>query len=212
MSLTVVKLGGSSSVDARLFEWIKALAKGAEPLVIVPGGGPFADQVREAQVRIGFSDETAHKMAILAMDQFGLMLCDLCSRFQPAGEMNEFRQVLDAGQIPVWLPSALTIGRRDIAASWSVTSDSLAAWLAGTIGAVTLLLIKQTADFSQEDDIEALQSRGIVDASLGSMLPPEVQLRVAGSDHLTSAGLHLEQGRVPGVSIAHNNRAWSASG
>ena len=210
MNLTVVKLGGSTAADTRLFGWVGALAKATTPLVIVPGGGGFADQVRDAQGRIGFSDEAAHKMAILALDQFGLMLCDLNSRFRPARETEEFQQVHEEGKIPIWLPSAMTIGRSDIAASWSVTSDSLAAWLAGTIGAKSLLLIKQTADFSQEDDIAAIQARGIVDAAFGAMMPPNVKLFVAGPEHLAEASSILP-GQLPGFSIPHTNKARSVS-
>ena len=39
------------------------------PLLIVPGGGPFADAVRAQDDRLGLSDEAAHWMAVLAMDQ-----------------------------------------------------------------------------------------------------------------------------------------------
>lgn len=211
MRPTVVKLGGSTAAGSRLLAWTEALANSALSLVIVPGGGPFADEVRTAQRLIGFSDEVAHRMAILAMDQFGLMVCDLDKRFRPASEATKFRQVLEEGKIPVWLPSAMTIERSDIAASWSVTSDSLAAWLAGTIGAETLLLIKQTDDFSEEDDIATLQARGIVDEAFGAMMPPELKLFVAGPDHLPSAASIFEQSSLPGVAIRHTNRARRAS-
>ena len=211
MSLIVVKLGGSTAADTRLFAWITALTEGNVPFVVVPGGGSFADQVREAQGRIGFSDEAAHEMAILAMAQFGLMLCDLSPRFRPARERKEFWQVLEEGNIPVWLPSVMTIGRSDIAASWSVTSDSLSAWLAGTIGAEKLLLIKQTDQFSEEDDIAALQSRGVVDEAFGAMMPSSVRLFVAGPQHLAEAGSLMERGRLPGLNIAHGTRARSES-
>ena len=50
---------------------------------------------------------------------------------------------------PVWLPSTCGHpGVRQSLPSWDVTSDSLAAWLAGKLGADALLLIKQTGAFS----------------------------------------------------------------
>ena len=64
MKRAVVKLGGSTAFDAEMDMWISALAGSALPLVIVPGGGSFADQVRQSQQRMGFSDEAAHAMAI----------------------------------------------------------------------------------------------------------------------------------------------------
>ena len=76
MRPAVVKLGGSTASAAGMDAWIAALAGSGLPLVIVPGGGPFADQVRQAQKRLGFSDGAAHAMAILAMDQFGHVILD----------------------------------------------------------------------------------------------------------------------------------------
>lgn len=72
----VVKLGGSLAASDRLPDWLRSLA-GRSDLVLVPGGGPFADQVRAMQARWGFDDATAHHLALLAMEQFGRMLCAL---------------------------------------------------------------------------------------------------------------------------------------
>ena len=76
MKRAVVKVGGSTADQPVLREWIAALAGSALPVVIVPGGGPFADQVRNTQRRIGFSNNAAHAMAILAMEQFGHIILD----------------------------------------------------------------------------------------------------------------------------------------
>ena len=76
--MIVVKLGGSLFDYSKLSEWLKILSEeGAGKVVIVPGGGPFADQVRDAQKRWKFNDQQAHKMALHAMDQFGIMLCGI---------------------------------------------------------------------------------------------------------------------------------------
>ncbi|HCC82688.1 MAG TPA: delta 1-pyrroline-5-carboxylate synthetase, partial [Methylophaga sp.] len=72
----VVKLGGSLYHTAELKSWLTLLEQTAlnESVVIVPGGGPFADMVRQAQQLHKFDDQHAHHMAILAMAQYGLML------------------------------------------------------------------------------------------------------------------------------------------
>ena len=44
--------------------------------------------------------------------------------------------------IPVWLPAKMVLAAPEVPQSWDVTSDSLAAWLAGTLSARRLLLIK----------------------------------------------------------------------
>ena len=157
--------------------WIAALAGSSLPLVIVPGGGPFADQVRDAQRRMGFSDTAAHAMAILAMDQFGHVILDRHERLAPARSLEDIEQRVGGRENP-----GLAAVRRwpfsapDIPASWDITSDSLAAWLAGKLGADALLLIKQTGRSPEHDGVASLTARGIVDAGFAAMLPADVDL------------------------------------
>ncbi|MDQ6435413.1 dihydroneopterin aldolase [Mesorhizobium sp. LHD-90] len=198
----VVKLGGSTSRAAELDIWIAALAGSTTPLVVVPGGGPFADMVREAQPRLRFSDSAAHKMAILAMDQFGQVILDRHSRFVAARSIADIEAALVDGQVPVWLPSDLAFSAPEIPQSWDVTSDSLAAWLAGRLGVETLLLIKQTDDFSTDDDVAGLSQRGVVDTALPSILPKTVALRLAGPCDAAAAGPDLASSRLPGTLVA----------
>src|SRR5262245_31944665 len=80
----VVKLGGSLVGPRHLADWVGALASGGGRSVIVPGGGPFADAVRQAQAKIGFSDAAAHHLALLAMEQFGWALASFSSNFRVA--------------------------------------------------------------------------------------------------------------------------------
>src|SRR5262245_14143830 len=71
----VVKLGGSLADASELPAWTALLGRRhAVGIVIVPGGGPFADQVRAAQGRWRFPDAIAHRMCVLAMEQFGLLI------------------------------------------------------------------------------------------------------------------------------------------
>ncbi len=123
MRPAVVKLGGSTASAAGMDTWVSALAGSVLPLVIVPGGGPFADQVRQSQTRLGFSDGAAHAMAILAMDQFGHVILDRDERLIPTRSFDDMRRVMGEGRIPVWLPSSATISASDIPATWDITSE-----------------------------------------------------------------------------------------
>jgi dihydroneopterin aldolase len=194
----VVKLGGSMAGAAELGVWIAALVDSTLPLVIVPGGGPFADQVRDAQKRMGFSDKAAHAMAILAMDQFGHVLLDRHERLVPARSLAEIEEASERGRIPVWLPSALATPAPDIPASWDITSDSLAAWLAGRIGVDALLLVKQIDAFGSGDTCASLTDVGIVDTAFASMLPAGVDFHLAGPRDAATASAALSAGRLPG--------------
>ena len=42
--LAIVKLGGSHATGPHLNDWLTAIAAEAGPIVIVPGGGPFAER------------------------------------------------------------------------------------------------------------------------------------------------------------------------
>jgi aspartokinase-like uncharacterized kinase len=177
----VVKLGGSFAFSPHLRDWIEALAVCAGHVVIVPGGGPFADAVRSAQPRMGFGDGAAHRMAVLAMEQYGHALVSLNGLLSPADTIEGIHRDLATGRVPVWMPARMVLGAGDIAPSWDATSDSLAAWLAGRIGADRLLLIKhveyQAAGARFEDPAAVdLAAMGIVDLAFAR------HLRMAGAD------------------------------
>jgi aspartokinase-like uncharacterized kinase len=137
----VVKLGGSLLHHAAFGEPLGAILAATGRIVIVPGGGPFADAVREAQRLSRFSDGLAHRLAIRAMSTVAEILCDSCPRLVLAPTRSAIDATWKAGLLPVWDASEL-IGHPDIPESWDVTSDSLAAWLAGTIDAEALILVK----------------------------------------------------------------------
>jgi aspartokinase-like uncharacterized kinase len=202
VNITVVKLGGSTADHKEMNVWTAALAGSSLPLVIVPGGGTFADHVRDEQGRLGFSDDAAHAMAILAMDQFGHVILDRHERLSAARSPEQIEQVLTDGKIPVWLPSAMAIPASDIPISWDVTSDSLAAWLAGRLSAQALLLVKQSRAFTANDGVADLMARGIVDVHFGTMLPAGVELLIAGPHDAAKAAATLSSGSLPGVRIS----------
>ncbi|HEY8064332.1 MAG TPA: aspartate kinase [Methylosinus sp.] len=138
----VAKLGGSLSASPALRRWLAALLRYDGPLTIVPGGGPFADAVRRAQETLRFSDEAAHEMAIMAMEQYGRALCDLEPQLVAVSTPREAEAAHRRGAATIWRPVAMTRAAPQIPQSWDITSDSLAAWYAREAGASALLLIK----------------------------------------------------------------------
>ena len=142
----VVKLGGSLKKAGLLDAVFIVLGKhGNKRLVVVPGGGSFADHVRQRQQQDGFSDYTAHNMALSAMDQYGLLLAEHNNRLQPFQHPQQLTDMDDPAIIPIWLPACHLYNHPDIPANWQVTADSLALWLAQQIAAQALLLIKSAA-------------------------------------------------------------------
>ena len=163
----VVKLGGSLYAAPMLPLWLKALANGSGKIVVVPGGGPFANQVRAAQIRWRFDDATGHRMAMLGMAQYGLMLTGLQTRLAPATDEAAMTRVFGEGKVPVWVPTGdwLCV---DLPRNWSVTSDSLALWLVSRLGARGLILVKSAALDSPRMQAAELTRRGLLDAAFAN--------------------------------------------
>lgn len=164
----VIKLGGSllsDPQDGRLRRWCTRLTgEHAGRALIVPGGGPYADAVREAQAGWGFSDDAAHRMALRAMDQCGLMLCDLFPGLTASDDPATLVDLCAAGGTPVWLPARPLDLDTTLPRDWTVTSDSIAVWLAARIGSPQVLLVKSCA--LPGGDLDALATLGIVDPHL----------------------------------------------
>ena len=156
----VVKLGGSLHDAPALRHWLERLASlPGPPRVVVPGGGPFADAVRALQPALGVGELAAHRMAILAMQQFGLALQALEPRLSLAETEPELRSATAA----VWLPWRLAGRAPALAASWDVTSDSIACWLATRLDARELVLVKSAAIAQGRDTERQLAEPGLVD-------------------------------------------------
>jgi len=201
--LTVIKLGGSHAFAPHLADWIEAIAALAGRIVVVPGGGPFADAVRNAQTKMGFNDGAAHHMALLAMEQYGCALASGRKQLSLADSRTAIDRALTTNQAPVWLPTRMVLAS-EIPASWDVTSDSLAAWLSREIGARRLLLVKHGDVGSAIVRAPELVARGIVDAAFPRFLQAgRIPAFILGpADHATmteiisgkSTGTRIEAG------------------
>jgi len=215
--LVVVKLGGSYAGSPLLRPWVRAVEAAAGRVVLVPGGGPFADAVRAAQTALGFDDEAADAMAMLAMAQFGIALCSLGALLAMTESAAAIEAALDSGGVPVWAPLAMVRGEARLPRNWDVTSDSLALWLAWRLGAAALLLVKQRdsgvtdlpggagvlvdARIKSGHDASYDASAELVDAYfpwLHAIHPCPVF--VAGPRDLPAAG--LDPDRLPGIRLA----------
>ena len=160
--LVILKLGGSQATSPHLLEWLTAIAGRAGSIVIVPGGGPFADAVRDAQVAMRFDNAAAHDMAMMAMAQFGRALQSLNPALRLAASLGAIRRALREGEVPVWSPERMARAA-SLPESWELSSDSLAAWLADAVGAHRLLLVKHRRFAAQRIEVLDLVEDGVVD-------------------------------------------------
>ncbi|MEN8763675.1 MAG: amino acid kinase [Thiogranum sp.] len=167
----VVKIGGSLAADELLPCWLDSLScYGGGEVVIVPGGGPFAEQVRISQRCWRIDDSAVHVMALLAMEQYGFMMSGIRNDLVPVECETDMLRVLKKAGVPIWLPTFMVSKEEDIEHSWDVTSDSLAAWLAWKIGASRLLLVKSVKLGDSKVTAEELSQQGIVDVAFPDYL------------------------------------------
>jgi aspartokinase-like uncharacterized kinase len=142
---SVVKIGGGLLAHPEHFTVtldVVARAAAKQRLVIVAGGGPFADAVRTVDDKMRLSPAAAHWMAILAMDQYGELIADRLPRASVADDPAAVEAALTDSRIPVLTPSRWLRRADPLPHSWDVTSDSIAAWIAGVLVAPRLVLIK----------------------------------------------------------------------
>jgi 5-(aminomethyl)-3-furanmethanol phosphate kinase len=199
---TVVKLGGSYAFSSTLKSWINAVAACAGRVVGVPGGGPFAEAVRVAQPKMGFDDRAAHEMALLAMEQYGCALASLGAGWRLAASAATIRDVLREGGVPVWSPTPMLRDANDVPWSWDVTSDSLAAWLAGRIGAKRVLLVKQVEPPPGRLRAADLVADGIIDPAFPRFLRASgAQAFIAGPAGHAAAATAVRNGATVGAAI-----------
>lgn len=144
--MIVAKVGGSLYDDPRLGPALRRwVGEQPEPVLLVPGGGEFADAVRKLDAVHGLGEEAAHWIAIASLSVAAAFL----GRIVPGVE------ILD--------PLAF-FTRHDLTPhTWAVTSDSLALAAAIHLCASKLVLLK-SADLPPGLSWAEAAASGFVDA------------------------------------------------
>jgi aspartokinase-like uncharacterized kinase len=171
--MIVVKLGGSLVQSNALLQCLNGVEQKypSGRVVIVPGGGGFADQVRQTQKHWRFDDKTAHQMAILAMQQMALLFKALKADFVVVHTVKAIQTHVSSKKILIWSPDIQELDKAGISATWDITSDSLAAWLAKTLSAKELILVK-SARIDENMSNEELTKQKIVDRTFFDFYSP----------------------------------------
>lgn len=162
----VVKLGGSLLGSPELSKWLDTLVKISDgKVLIVPGGSVFADAVRKAQQQSHIDDATAHHLALLAMDQFGLLLAGMNPHLVTASSELEIAERGWQHRGIVWLPSHMVMADEHISKNWQVTSDSLSAWVANKINSENLVIVKSAdlSNYAASINVQTLKEAQLLD-------------------------------------------------
>lgn len=182
--MKVVKIGGSIERTHQLLLCLdRVIVRAHDNVIFVPGGGVFAEEIRSAQTRWRFDDSAAHAMAVLAMQQMGIMLNAIKPELVPVSSVEELSKMSQAKNYYVWMPDINELNAAGIPASWDITSDSLSAWLADKIQADELIIIK-AADIPEHDCLSQLAELNIVDkAFMHFTQKANFKIRVVNQDH-----------------------------
>ncbi|HEU5169221.1 MAG TPA: hypothetical protein VFU46_01715 [Gemmatimonadales bacterium] len=192
--LAIVKVGGGLATAREALERVGravAAAAGRRPVVVVPGGGPFADAVREFERTHGLTPAAAHWMAILAMDQYAYALADRVPGSVVVRSAEEIGAAHRAGKVPVLAPSDWMLAADVLPHSWNATSDSVAAFLAGALDAGLLVLVKPVSGAPGE----------LTDPCFPTVVPERLPVAVIAAYEVERLGALIEErmsGRAAG--------------
>ena len=144
MFLRVAKVGGSlfdvPDLPTRLRCWLDR-QPGAN--VLIAGGGPFADVVRRVDATLSIGDSAAHRLAIDAMQMSARLLAELMPEAELLHSLADARErVAGGGSIVLDPTETLHSPNCRLPHSWDVTSDSIAAYVAGELQADEFVLFK----------------------------------------------------------------------
>ena len=151
----VYKVGGSLLEWPELFPRLRELlTTDARCALLIAGGGAAADVVRRWDQAHRLGDAASHALAIEAMRLGAELLCAQLPHAHSVGSRAAVTRCWKAGGLPVldlaaFMACEHAAGATPLPASWDVTSDSLAAWVAMRWPADLVLLKSTTPPASQ---------------------------------------------------------------
>jgi len=158
----VLKVGGSLFDLPDLSDRLQALISSIDARCwIVAGGGGFANEVRRLDTIHHWPPELSHRLGMAAMSLGAEMIASMSSRYrlvttlqaEPDADDGTVH-VVDAFRVPGW---------EQLPASWEMTSDSIAVWVARQLNAKGLLLAKSVDLPTGVPDLPALAALGLID-------------------------------------------------
>ena len=185
----IIKVGGSLYSHAEMI--IHTIRASRRDVLIIPGGGHFADNIRDT----GVQGTEAHWMAIAAMEQYGWYLSSFGI---PVTITPEF-----IGRPVIFLPYQYLRDTDPLEHSWVITSDTISAWIALQTKSPLLILKSIDKIRTEGEPVDMIRSLIRTD-DLDPAFIPFIQInRISGQiingsnqKRLMSA---LSDGSVPGT-------------
>lgn len=164
----MVKVGGSlldwPSLPGRLTDYLAS--RQGDRLVLVVGGGRFADALRDLDATHSLGEARSHALALRVLDLSAWVIVDLVPGLVVVDGVDALESAWSGGLVPVLAPRRfLDADDRSgvpLPHAWSTTTDAIAARLAQRIGAGELALLK-SAPLPPGTDREQAARLGLVD-------------------------------------------------
>lgn len=201
----VLKLGGAMLAADELPAWLAACARAADHglrCIVVAGGGASADEVRALQARWRFDDRLAHELALDTMRMHARLLCGLAPALRACSVTRTAQLSSMAEGALVWSPP-VDFAPSGLPASWAVTSDSIALWLAQALDARLVLLVKSlpSAALHAQAAVDCA-AQGIVDDYFPVLLASgRTPARLVSRSEVSRFERHLADASLPGVAV-----------
>ncbi|MFW9820747.1 MAG: hypothetical protein ACFFE5_14150 [Candidatus Thorarchaeota archaeon] len=109
-------------------------------IILIPGGGSFANFIREIYSELKFTEEIAHWMGIISMNYNGL---ELNKKFPNLPTVENFETLKEKEKLfCIFLPYEFLKENDKLPHSWDVTSDSISLFITRELGLNECFLIK----------------------------------------------------------------------
>ncbi len=137
-------------------------------IILIPGGGSYANFVREMYDSLDLNEDLAHWMGIISMDHNGR---DLKKKFPELTLIDDFNKLGEFTKgISIFLPFKFLRKTDELPHKWDVTSDSITLYLAKMMKLEKCFLIKNVDGIYNESmkiirkittqEVEALKKAG----------------------------------------------------
>lgn len=131
-----------------------------DKLVLIPGGGSYANFIRILDKKLDIGDDLSHWMAIYAMNSNGEAISQEYKDIKSIKNLEELKESKDS--FLVFLPFDFLYQTDELPHSWSVTSDSITIYIAAILNLNKCFLIKDIDGIfikSQSEPIKEISTK-----------------------------------------------------
>ncbi len=202
-SFRVIKLGGSLLKTEAVAQFPIWLAKQPEAAnVVIVGGGPFVDVIREIDELWGLGDDAAHWLSVRAMGLSAEVVSRKLGGIEIATSLDRLRETpahLRLLEVEDFLRYADSRCASPLPCRCDVTSDSIAARVAAELAAQELVLLKSCLP-TAVSSWPQLAASGFVDAYFPEAVKPLNNVRCVNARLPDWPEMTISPDQPPGVS------------